>query len=797
MDNAADRIGPADKTRANLSDTERALLATWRESRNRSASHARLDPVEERLVGKWREWRDSPSTRPQWAAVLQQRFSDTGDAEVSAESAGSGPCTEAPNRFLGMALGGAAGEAIAGTTGERTSATLFVLEELIQAHADSRAHGSGDPIRSALDGLQRWFHTRGVAWEDCFDEKTSATAGSLDERMPHATTSDDPTTLTALARIAAGQPHGTRHRPINSGDSATAVPLGALAALWSEDVETGFALAGDLAALTHGAQNGHLPAGVLGVTTSLLLRGESLRESCTRGLAAWRDPVPESLTHALRLGQNSPAGFQPARTQLEAMGAGRNGVDALGIAIRVALACSDDFAAAIRSAADHGGDAATSAMLCGQLLGALHGPAVIPRQWLDELPLRGLVEQLAGTASQEFGLHLDNSSGEAGDSATPILTYRTGFSAAAQLETSRSRFLGAVLGCAVGEALGAPIAAESWDEIKSRHGEAGLLDYVPAGHPAGRLGSDTQLLLFSLEGTIRANVSRRRDGIEDPLRHIQHAYQRWLHTQHLSWGRAAGEFLQQTPEPDGWLVEQRALFQTRNPGRTMMRTLIAFAKGQQAMGTPESPVSDSKGSTAVLRAVPAALWTNEPADVFRVGMNAAALTHGHPMAYLSAGSLAFLISRLIRGEGLRSAADDVLGVLGEHAGYEEVRKLISAALRLADSGLAAPEDLERSLGNGSAAPEALAIGLYAALVSDGDFDVGVSAAVNHSGNSATTGAVCGSLMGALLGGGKIPERWVADLELAEVVEQLGQDAILEFGPRPPQEPDWFERYPAT
>ncbi len=662
-------------------------------------------------------------------------------------------------------------------------------------------------MRSALHGWQRWLHVHGVDWPHCVPDGSAARPDGwlVDQELLRTTTTDDPTPWMALATTATGHHHGAQHQPINDADSAAAVPLGALAALWSDDTSTVAQLGLDLAALTHGNPDGNGPAAVTAVAASLLMRGSALVDSINQGLLRWdRHAAQRALRHALALGRNSPAGFMPSRAQIEAMGTGRSGVEVLSIAIRVAVACSDDFTSAVRIAGDHGGDSATSAMVCGQLLGALHGPSVIPLEWLESLPTWHLAEQIAVDAAVEFGPRPDESQrwlerypdeDPTGPPAPPV--NGPGFAAVPRLSAVRDRFLGAVLGGAVGEALGTPIAAANWAEIQNRHGSHGLAEYVPAGHPAGRLGSDTQLLLFSLEGMIRANVGRRREGASHPTRHVQHAYQRWLHTQHLSWARAAGEFLSAAPEPDGWLVGQRPLFQTRNPGRTMMRTLIAFAKGQQPMGSPEHPVSDSQDSDAVLRAVPAALWSTDQNEVFRVAAQTAALTHGAPGGYLSAGALAVLVSRTMHGEHLRTAAEQVLVLLAEHSGHEQITRRVQMAIRFADAGPTLPINLEMNMGKDGTAPEALGIGLHAALASGGDFDLALRTAVNHSGNSATSGAVCGSLMGSLWGTDRIDDRWLRELELCDVVERLAQDALLEFGPRPPRQQDWFDRYPPT
>jgi ADP-ribosylglycohydrolase len=84
------------------------------------------------------------------------------------------------------------------------------------------------------------------------------------------------------------------------------------------------------------------------------------------------------------------------------------------------------------------------------------------------------------------------------------------------------------------------------------------------------------------------------------------------------------------------------------------------------------------------------------------------------------------------------------------------------------------------LGEGWVAEEALAIALYCALTADGSFERGVLAAANHSGDSDSTAAIAGNLLGALLGRGAIPERWLEPLEVREVVERLAGELLAAF-----------------
>lgn len=64
---------------------------------------------------------------------------------------------------------------------------------------------------------------------------------------------------------------------------------------------------------------------------------------------------------------------------------------------------------------------------------------------------------------------------------------------------------------------------------------------------------------------------------------------------------------------------------------------------------------------------------------------------------------------------------------------------------------------------------AVAIALYCALRHADSFEDAVIAAVNHDGDSDSTGAVTGNIMGALLGMEGIPAAFVQPLELRDVL----------------------------
>ena len=71
--------------------------------------------------------------------------------------------------------------------------------------------------------------------------------------------------------------------------------------------------------------------------------------------------------------------------------------------------------------------------------------------------------------------------------------------------------------------------------------------------------------------------------------------------------------------------------------------------------------------------------------------------------------------------------------------------------------------------------EALAIALYCCLRYPDDFDKAITAAVNHRGDSDSTGAIAGNILGAKLGYSAIGEKWTKDLELRDVILEVAED----------------------
>ncbi len=146
------------------------------------------------------------------------------------------------------------------------------------------------------------------------------------------------------------------------------------------------------------------------------------------------------------------------------------------------------------------------------------------------------------------------------------------------------------------------------------------------------------------------------------------------------------------------------------------------------------------------------------------------------------------------GHSLSASIELAAELLRSRLGHEEMLHAVQAALTLGASGHRPSLEMVETLGGSRGAEGALAITLYCALVA-ADFRGGVLLAVNHSGDSDSTGSMVGNLLGARLGPEALPEEWLQGLQARALVEQVALDlaATVEKGPH-----DWGwgeERYP--
>lgn len=324
-------------------------------------------------------------------------------------------------------------------------------------------------------------------------------------------------------------------------------------------------------------------------------------------------------------------------------------------------------------------------------------------------------------------------------------------------KVKRSRFLGCLLGGAVGDALGYPVEFLGEDSIRQKYGPEGIQTLAQAGHPA-LVSDDTQMTLFATNAIVY--TSKQGGALRENL---WTAYREWLGTQ------GDTSRMDDPDHPKMWVYREPRMHARRAPGNSCLSAIRYSPHGETA--------NNSKGCGTVMRAAPFGLANRTYGGAEEMAAADAALTHGHPLAWTCSALLAQLISWVVHQHPDRGTyrLEDVIPHLGkgrDPAAYA----LVNRAAALALNPLVPDLDGIHALGEGWVAEEALAIAVFCAVRYQDDFAAAIRAAVNHKGDSDSTGAICGNIMGAWLGKEAVEAAFDLDaLELRDVIEKMATE----------------------
>jgi len=345
------------------------------------------------------------------------------------------------------------------------------------------------------------------------------------------------------------------------------------------------------------------------------------------------------------------------------------------------------------------------------------------------------------------------------------------------MNTLQDRIRGSLIGGAIGDALGYPVEfIYSFEGIQARYGERGItrldtkLHWLDEDEQAGKavVSDDTQMTLFTANGLLNA----KKQGIS--LKYgICRAYVEWYLTQI---GMKSPKY------KECWISDVPELNHRRAPGNTCMTALDLIFRGKE-------PMNNSKGCGGVMRIAPIPLYAAvqdrmsiEDAD--HLAADAAEITHQHPLGYISAALMAHIIYRLAldieptQDSMKRYIMEGVAEIRKQYKAYhndvECMAELAERAIFSLDNGMTDLENIGH-LGEGWTGEEALAIALYCALKHFDSFEEAMIASVNHGGDSDSTGAVTGNILGAAIGYEAIPQFFKDDLEMHDLILHMADD----------------------
>ncbi|MCH5347209.1 MAG: ADP-ribosylglycohydrolase family protein [Muribaculaceae bacterium] len=341
-------------------------------------------------------------------------------------------------------------------------------------------------------------------------------------------------------------------------------------------------------------------------------------------------------------------------------------------------------------------------------------------------------------------------------------------------EKLQDKCRGSLIGGAVGDALGYVVEFMSLSAIRKRFGENGISDYVLNRSGVAEFSDDTQMSLFTAEGLLNS-VAAGKLHEREILPYITKAYEYWYYTQTLPELKMSGS----------WLTHISTLWSRRAPGNTCMSALHNISMPNSA-----PVINDSKGCGGVMRVGPIGIFSAahpKVLDLEHAGYlagYAADITHKHPLSTYSSIVLAMIVAECISQENIDRnkfkfiVIDRVFKLLGlwfkDDNHLADLFNLILKVMKLAASK-ESDTDVIRELGEGWVAEETLAIAIFSVMRHIDNFEKCICCAVNHSGDSDSTGAVAGNIIGAILGYNAIPKKYLTTLELHDVLISVADD----------------------
>ena len=348
---------------------------------------------------------------------------------------------------------------------------------------------------------------------------------------------------------------------------------------------------------------------------------------------------------------------------------------------------------------------------------------------------------------------------------------------------------GSLVGGAAGDALGYAVEFDRLYEIRLDYGDAGIHDYRLHDDGLAIFSDDTQMTLFTAEGLLAA-IADGKTTVREILPFIRNAYLDWFTTQTSRMGESleASESpgLQPTQKGARSLLSEPRLWARRAPGTTCMSAMAAVKAGHYVL-------NDSKGCGGVMRVAPIGIFAGahpqqmSVEEAGRLAGRAAEITHLHPLSTLSSMALAMIVARCILSSGtisranLRAIVLDTLDSLADiypanSSDLSYLTSLVNNAMTLAMSDVSDTAAI-RHLGEGWVAEETLAIAIFSVMRHIDNFEACLVCAVNHDGDSDSTGAVAGNILGAHLGYDAIPQKYKDSLELLplliDMADRLG------------------------
>ncbi|MBM7623408.1 ADP-ribosylglycohydrolase family protein [Sporohalobacter salinus] len=308
-------------------------------------------------------------------------------------------------------------------------------------------------------------------------------------------------------------------------------------------------------------------------------------------------------------------------------------------------------------------------------------------------------------------------------------------------ELLQDKFIGALVGTFVGDALGMVVEGYTSEEIENKYGQ---IDYMlDARLGVGTYTDDTEMMIGVAESLI---ASSGFDGADMAEKFVANC--------NLDRGYGAGtiEALNNIEAGSSWREAGEEIFD-----------------------------NGSFGNGSAMRIAPIGLFYHTDYDKLRVkAKESSHITHTHSLGKTGAAMQALTIGYALNQKPENNFfVNNYLDFLTEYINFKEIKfKQRLTFIREFLENRPQPEVVRDKLGNDAKIFNSVPTSIYSFLINTDDFSEAVTYVINLGGDTDTLGAMTGAIAGAYHGYNAIPSNWLNQLEngdkgLAYVIE-LGE-----------------------
>jgi poly(ADP-ribose) glycohydrolase ARH3 len=300
----------------------------------------------------------------------------------------------------------------------------------------------------------------------------------------------------------------------------------------------------------------------------------------------------------------------------------------------------------------------------------------------------------------------------------------------------KSKFLGALVGTAVGDALGMPVEGYDPKQIQLKYGK--IKEMLSGKLPAGSYTDDTEMMIGVAESLIENRGFNGEHMAKTFIKNFDSS---------RGYGFGAQIVLQLVSEGESWEEAAKNLF--------------------GGVG--------SYGNGAAMRIAPVSIFYYDNFDELKkTAVKTAKITHTHPLGVEGAVLQAYAIALALNQHPLKNLdIENFLQTLQNFVKSEVYKNKIKK-IKLLLSKKTSKWEVIFLLGNGIEAFNSVPTAIYSFLANHKSFEDAVTYAVNLGGDTDTLGAMTGAISGAYHGFEAIPKRWLNKLENLDYLKSLAE-----------------------